>query len=128
MLSRIQLHELVFSSNVPHSLKTITNYGSLCTCLDYCWGVIGIILYYFKRSVKPFIINYSFIIKTTPKNEMQDAVIFWLFFKFLSFFKIYLLLLIKHLPISMLCLKSSWEDAFFHLCCFDFFTLICVEY
>ena len=29
MLSRIQLHELVFSSNVPHSLKTITNYGSL---------------------------------------------------------------------------------------------------
>ena len=29
--------------------------------------------------IRPFIINYSFIIKMTTKNETRDAVIIWLF-------------------------------------------------
>ena len=39
------------------------------------------------------------------------------------------LLLIKHLSLSIICLKISWEDfqIVFHFCCFVFLTLICVE-
>ena len=52
----------------------------------------------------PFTINYTFIIKTTTRNEMQDVVIIWLFWCISKFFKV-CLLLIKHLAFSIIYLK-----------------------
>ena len=53
-------------------------------CWNFVFGqkIVNALIFLFL-SIRPFIINYSFIIKIMRKNETRDAVIISLFSEFL---------------------------------------------
>ena len=75
---------------------------------------------FYSNKLRPFIINYAFIIKTMTKNEMWDAAIIWLHYFFISM--VYFLLSLSMLAKKLFSVSKYAEYMLAYrkgtLCCF----------
>ena len=81
------------------------------TCDELFWTVFAVYAWKHKN-LRPFEINYSFIIKTTTKKEMREVVIILLICWISKFFKM-CQLLIKHISFSTISFESSFSPLLF---------------